>query len=311
MDDDAEVLRFLRGAGSGRTGAARDDGRLGAGNDGYPSDGYASDGYASDGYPSDGYGLDEGRRYGGWSPSRATHELTEVVVIGDRVVDVVRRPVSGSGYECAALEIEDERRRPRVPPAPEPPGHEKQLDWLARIVGGADELTSLSTDELPPEDLDVGAVPAHLRERAAALDTRLAEAAPALIGPEGLTACRRLFVAAVAREPGVLTRSTRDDIAAAAVVWAVGRGNDLVGASRAVRSTAVSDAFGIRSSPGRRGEAFARAAGGGGMPPWSYPRLEPDVVPLGDPALLLGRFRRRVVALRDLALALRAATPVA
>ncbi|MBM6404947.1 hypothetical protein JQN72_11910 [Phycicoccus sp. CSK15P-2] len=236
--------------------------------------------------------------------------LTQVVLVGDRVVDVVRRPVAGSEYECVALELEDERRRHRQPPPlPEPPGHEKQLDWLARVVGGVETLMSLDTEPLPAEPVDFSAVSLHLRDRAAALDARLAEVVPRLLGDEALTAARRLLVRALGNEPGVLTRSDRDDIAAGAVVWAVGRGNDLVGPNRPVRSTTVSDALGLRSSPSQRGEAFARAAGGGGVAPWAYHRAEPDVIPLGDPGLLLARFRRRVVATRDLALALRARTP--
>jgi hypothetical protein len=264
-----------------------------------------------------------GRGHPGWYPGEDTrpHEgvdalahdplqLTQVVVIGDRVVDGVRRSALGSEYECAALEIDDERRRHRVPPPPpEPAGHEKQLDWLARIVGGADVLESLGTDPLPAEPLDVSSVSGHLRDRVAALDARVTEVVPRLLGDEALTAARRLLVRAVATEPGVLTRSDRDDVAAGAVVWAVGRGNDLVGSNRPVRSTAVSEAVGLRSSPAQRGEAFARAAGGGSVAPWWYHRVEPDVVALGDPGLLLSRFRRRLVSLRDLGLALRRATP--
>ncbi|MBD3784711.1 MAG: hypothetical protein IE926_17470, partial [Micrococcales bacterium] len=35
--------------------------------------------------------------------------VTTIVLIGDRVVDVVTRPTRGSEYECAALELDDAR----------------------------------------------------------------------------------------------------------------------------------------------------------------------------------------------------------
>lgn len=286
MTDDAEVLRFRGPRGEEPpAGGGRDDWL-------------------------DEYGADDVSRGGYLSADLA--QLTQVVVIGDRVVDVVRRSALGSDYECAALELEDERRRRRrPPPPPEPPVHELQLDWLARIVGGADVLAGLDTHPLPEEGLDLSTVPRHLHDRVVGLDEAVAGVAPVLLGSEGLTAARRLLVRAVSCEPGVLTRSDRDDIASAAVVWAVARGNDLAGPSRPVRASAVSALFGLRSSPAQRGAAFARAAGGGLSPLHPRRATEPDVVPLGDPALLLGRFRQRLVSLRDLALALRAATPVA
>ncbi len=134
------------------------------------------------------------------------------------------------------------------------------------------------------------------------------------MGGEGLTAARRLLVRAVAAEPGLL-RSDRDDMAVGAVVWAVAKGNDLVGANRPVRASAIQELAGLRSSPGQRGAAFAYAVGGVstryGRADWTYGGQRPDVIPLGSPDLLLGRFRRRLVTSRDLALQLRARTPAA
>ena len=302
MDDDAAVLPFTGGAHGEPCPRGRGAGSV---DEGQPAP--ARPGRSAGRHWSDPYGADEDDYL-----SRDLRQVTEVVVIGDRVVDVVQRPVHGTGYECAALEIEDERRRPRQPPPPpEPPGHEKQLDWLARIVGGPDALAGLDTQPLPDEEgLDLAPVPVHLRERVVAIDEAVAPTTSVLLGDEARTAARRLLVRAVSGEPAVLTCSDRDDIAAGAVLWAVARGNDLAGPNRPLRASAVSAVFGLRSSPSQRGEAFVRAAGGGlsSLHPW--PRIEPDVVPLGDPGLLLGRFRRRLLSLRDLALALRDVTPV-
>lgn len=80
-------------------------------------------------------------------------DLVQLMVIGNRVVDVVRRPVRGSGYECAALELRypaPGARSPDVPRLrvgrpPTVPGHELELAWLTRLVGGATVLESLDT----------------------------------------------------------------------------------------------------------------------------------------------------------------------
>ena len=243
-------------------------------------------------------------------------DVTSVVLIGDQVVDVVRRPVSGSGYECAALELEGRGllRGPAPAPSPPiPPPHERQLAWLARIVGGAEALEALGVDPLEPEELSLVGIRDDLHERVRAIDERLEQWAPLLLGDEGLTASRRLLGRAVRQEPALLTRSDRDDVATGAVLWAVAKGNDLVGTNRPVRVGVIQDVCGLRSAPSARGSSFAHAVGGDGTtsygrPLWMFD-TQPSVVPLGSADLLVRRFRQRLVMMRDLSLQLRARTP--
>ncbi len=257
----------------------------------------------------------------GWGPPGAGRlgDLTSVVLIGDQVVDVVRRPVSGSGYECAALELEGRGLLralgpPPPPPSPPvPPPHERQLAWLARIVGGVEALEALGVDPLEPEELSLVGIRADLHERLRAVDERLAHWAPLLLGDEGLTAARRLLGRAVRQEPALLTRSDRDDVATGAVLWAVAKGNDLVGTNRPVRVGVIQDVCGLRSTPSARGSSFAHAVGGDGStsygrPLWMFD-TQPSVIPLGSADLLVRRFRQRLVVMRDLSLQLRARTP--
>ncbi|MGG5259134.1 hypothetical protein [Phycicoccus avicenniae] len=236
-------------------------------------------------------------------------EVTTIVLIGDRVVDVLRTPVHASEYACAALELED--RRP-PPPPPVPPGHELQLAWLATAVGGADALSSLTGTPLPDEEeLRLDGVEGHRRERAEGIERRLAGPALEMLGAEGLTATRRLLARLVRDDPYALLRGDRDDTTAAALVWAVARGNDLAGAGRPLRSRDVQEVFGLRSAPSSRATSLAHAVGGGPAGfsgSGYYGSQSPDVVPLGDPALLLGVFRRRVIGMRDRALVLRERT---
>lgn len=246
--------------------------------------------------------------------------LTQVVLVGSQVIDVTSHPVAGSGYECAVLDLEQrglyQRPANHEPPPepPPPPPHERHLAWLATIVGGEEALLALDFTPLPDEQLDLSGVPRHLHARVETIAGRFDPWVSLAMGDEGLTAARRLLVRAVAAAPGLL-RSDRDDIAAGAVVWAAAKGNDLVGQNLPLRASVIQDLAGLHTSPGQRGAAFAHALTGVGtsygQADWLYGGLRPNVIPLGSPDLLLGRFRQRLITFRDIALQLRARTPVA
>ena len=256
------------------------------------------------GWQDDGYGLleeDEERYAAGPDLGR----LTMVVLIDDEVVDVVRKPVQGTGYECAALELgRGQLPKPAYqPPPPQPPRHERELAWLARLVGGVTQLAELHGEPLPDEPLDLDGVPAQLRERVRVIGDRADDVAERLFGAEVRTACRRLLVRAVAAEPGLLRDRARDETAPAAVLWAVAKANDLVGSGRQMPVSAIHSLCGLKSTPSERGRAFAHAVAGPGDPgfdPWRYPSSS-QVLELGAADLLTSRFRGHLIRRRDLA----------
>jgi hypothetical protein len=235
--------------------------------------------------------------------------MTLVVMMDDQVVDVLRRPVEGTGYECAALEVGRGRqqRAPVVvaPRPPQPPRHVRELAWLARLVGGEDALASIAADPLPhDEPLDLAAVPAPLHDRMRPLGERLDDVAVRLFGPEVGTACRRLLVRAVAAEPGLLRDPARDDVVPGAVLWAVAKANDLVGPGHQMPVSAIQAVCGLRSSPSERGKAFAHAVAGPRGVPFGDLRYSatPDLLEIGSADLLVARTRRFLAVLRDIAL---------
>ena len=248
-------------------------------------------------------GYDEYGRPVGPSP---LGKLTVLVMMDDQVVDVMRRAVQGSGYECAALDLGRGIPEPVevAPPPPEPPRHERELGWLARLVGSHEASDHLSVDPLPgDEPLELSAVPGRVRERVQVISEQVDDVAARLFDDEVRTACRRLLVRAVAAEPGLLREPSRDEVVPAAVLWAVGKANDLVGPGRQMPVSAVTALCGLKSAPTERGKAFAHAVAGPrgvGFERFRY-GAEPDVLELGSADLLVSSFRRHLVTLRDLA----------
>ena len=252
----------------------------------------------------DRFDLDDG--FGGGYGSDLGH-FTMVVMMDDKVVDTVRRPVRGSGYEGAALELGRGTPRPTPRPTvvhvPMQPRHELARTWLRSLVGGPDELEALTTEPLPDEPLDVSLVPGDLRERVTAIAHRIDAVALSLVGVEGRTACRRLLVRAVAAEPALLRGYDRDDMSAGAVLHAVAMANDLVGAGRALTASALWRHLGLRSSPHDRARRFAHAVAGpdGVEVGLSHPYRSSQTWSLGSPDLLVGRFRAFLIRQRVLA----------
>jgi hypothetical protein len=248
-------------------------------------------------------GYDEYGRPVGPSP---LGQLTVLVMMDDQVVDVMQRAVQGSGYECAALDLGRGNPEPVevAPPPPEPPRHERELGWLARLVGSHEVLDHLSVDPLPgDEPLELSAVPGRVRERVQVISEQVDDVAARLFDDEVRAACRRLLVRAVAAEPGLLREPSRDEVVPAAVLWAVGKANDLVGPGRQMPVSAVTALCGLKSAPTERGKAFAHAVAGPrgvGFERFRY-GAEPDVLELGSADLLVSSFRRHLITLRDLA----------
>jgi len=267
-------------------------------------DTWGSDGFDDDFEDRFNDRFDEGA---GGGYGRDLGHFTMVVMMDDRVVDTVRRPVEGSGYECAALELGRGVARPAPPPqvvhVPMQPRHELAMTWLRSLAGGAEQLDGLTDEPLPDEPLDVGQVPADMQGRVAVIGDRIDPVALSLIGVEGRTACRRLLVRAVSAEPALLRGSDRDDVAAGAVIHAVAMANDLVGPGRVLTAATLWRHLGLRSSPHDRARRFAHAVAGpdGVDVGLRHPYRSADTWRLGSLDLLVGRFRSFLLRQRALA----------
>lgn len=249
-------------------------------------------------------------------PSSDLGSLTEIVVIDGQVIDSRRRPVSGSGYECAALEL-DHLREPapprveRVVVREEP--QEAMVHWLQRVVGGQRPLAGLDDRPLPScEPLDLDRLPVSLRERAGVIDEHLELVGTAtIVGTELLTAYRRLLLEAGFAGVLHLWREVPPERVAAAIIHCVVKANALTGSGAPFRVADFTRGLGVPNVPTSRSRSLALAVGGSQWPHGRSPVEAPDVYVLGDVGLLVSRFRNELITYRDLARAAEAAAETA
>ncbi len=167
---------------------------------------------------------------------------------------------------------------------------------LENAVGGLDSLASLDSAPLPDEALDLRGVPADLHpvlsEIDEYVDTLVRDRTFAALDVEFRTACRRFLSCAAENDPAVFRRRAKTVNTAAALVWVVGRGNELVGYAPApVRTGDLMAWLGVSGPPSSRADSLLRAFG---APPAYGP-----VVPLGSPDVVVGAQRSRLIRRRD------------
>jgi len=153
----------------------------------------------------------------------------------------------------------------------------KAPDLLRAFIHFAHEEVGLRSD-LTDEALEVLALSDRCCEEMLDLEYR--------------TACRRVLARVVSKEPEVFRRTGRAETAAAALVWIVGKANDLF--EQRTGGMHVRDLmshFGLRqSSVAQRAATMLRA---GGFNDDTY------IVRLGSPDYLVAARRRRIIKMRD------------
>lgn len=233
---------------------------------------------------------DEDDRYEG--QPHVPGDLRMLVFLEGVLIDSVERPVQGSGYECAALEMQAARRpREIAEPEPVPPPWQRELSALDLQVGGRKALLELSAGPLESR-----ALPATCAEVAGQLDALD-------LGEEFTVAVRNALVHVAETDPDLLLVPGRPEQVAAAAAWIVARANGMTGARGRLRQADLARAFAIKPFPshiaGQMTSAFQRY-----LPrersSWGYSCLRDE---LGRPDVLLTGVRARIVRERDRALA--------
>jgi hypothetical protein len=168
------------------------------------------------------------------------------------------------------------------------------LDALAEEVGGQDALDSLDGTPLPDEEFGWDQVPADVRERVGEVLAACDRCCDDLLGAEYRTACRRLLARAAPGLSGMLRKTAKPEAIAAAVCWAIGKGNQRFGQGTGeLRVKDLMNYFSLsQSSVSERGYQIMHAAGI--KPASTYPAVR-----LRSPSLLVSARRRPIIELRD------------
>jgi hypothetical protein len=173
------------------------------------------------------------------------------------------------------------------------PIEQLMLDRLCRAVGDAEPLQQLDDKPLPDEAFPIEVVPDDIRGRVSEVVDLVDRCCDDMFDVECRTACRRFLARVIARDPNVFRRSGRANTAAAAVVWCVGKANDLMpGYWGGVMVKDVMSFFGLQQG-GVSGRATTLLRAGG---------FEDDHfgdVTLGSPDFLVSTRRQAIIELRD------------
>ena len=166
------------------------------------------------------------------------------------------------------------------------------LDWLALDVGDPIQLERLDDDPLPDEPFRWDGIPDDVTARVNEVLTLSDRCCEEMLDVEYRTACRRVLARVASKEPEVFCRKGRAETAAAALVWIVGKANDLF--EQRTGGMQVRDLmshFGLRqSSVAQRAATMLRA---GGFNDDTY------IVRLGSPDYLVAARRRRIIRMRE------------
>jgi hypothetical protein len=181
-----------------------------------------------------------------------------------------------------------------------------QLEALADEVGGAEALKTVDIAPLPNEPFDWSGIPQDIAPRVNEVLGLVDVAVPALFGgshrsdgkptdysvDELGVACRRFLVRVASADPPMFRRKGAAKAFAAAVVWIVGKANNVVG-QYSVQSKDVQAHFDVGSVT-QRAEPMLAAVGA---------NRRYNEMGLGDAAFLTSATRRSIIASRDAALA--------
>ncbi|TCK21571.1 DUF6398 domain-containing protein [Pseudonocardia endophytica] len=156
---------------------------------------------------------------------------------------------------------------------------------------GEGALDGLGTEPLPDEPLDRSSIPTDVQgavDEVAGLVDRFCDER---LDVEYRTACRRFLGRVAVGDPRIFRRRARAGTTAAALVWVIGKANDLFH-SPDLQVKDMTAHFGAPQSVSQRAGAMLAAVG-------VDPHDQFGEMNLGAPDLLVSRRRREIVELRD------------
>jgi len=169
--------------------------------------------------------------------------------------------------------------------------YQRLLAGLAAAVGGEVTLDALSVEPLPDEPFAWDGIAEDIRPFVTSILQACDDCCDQRLDVEYRTACRRLLARIARGDAAVLRRKASPLMSAAAVVWLIGRANNLFNVYRGVLVKDLMAHFGSSQTPSQRGRAFLVAAG-----------ISDDHsrdLAFDTPDLLVASRRREIIANRD------------
>lgn len=168
---------------------------------------------------------------------------------------------------------------------------EAALESLARQVGGPAALNALGEEPLPDEPFRWENVPPDVAARVDEVLALVERCCERLFDVEFRTACRRLIAHVATQGPQFFRRKGRVELFAAAVVWLIGKVNDVFDLYFGLQVKDMMAEFGINQ--GGAGERSRQLLDAGGFETETY-----DLA-LGSPSYLVSSRRRQIIERRD------------
>jgi hypothetical protein len=230
--------------------------------------------------------------------------LVHLVQVDGRLVDCWTEPVERSRYAHYAEQFDAERRPlPIEPPRPRTPQYAVALAWLDDLVGGRPALLSLTGERLPaPAAIPLDDLPLAARHRLEGVLARL-DQTRAVFNDEVGDLLLRLLSELWAADPEIVTGAADADRVVGGMIWVVGKANDLFNAAAGMPQTRVQKALNLRSSLVSYGPKVHQELRGLTDRWIERPWSQRELLSTGRPDLLTARTRRRLIRVRDQALA--------
>jgi hypothetical protein len=235
---------------------------------------------------------------------RLHNRLTHLVLLDGRLIETWSEPVEDTQWQHVAEQLDSERERPAAPPAPRRLPHDSAFDWLDSLVGGRIALEALTDDPLPASPLlRVDDLSLASRHRVEAV-TRALGVLTELFDAETGRALKTVLAALWEEDRDVVLNAKSAAQVAGGICWLVGRANDLYGKDK-VTQQAVQKQIGLKTTISSFGSTVHRALRGLQPTYVERPWSQRDLLATGRAEFLTSTTRRRLIRLRDQAVAAR------
>ena len=168
----------------------------------------------------------------------------------------------------------------------------RMRELLIEQVGDEHTLETVDLMPLPDEPLDLDRLPTDIHDRVAGIAELTDACCEQLLDVEHRTACRRFLADVAEADPRIFRRRSRDDIAAAAIVWTITKANDSLDPYHGgLTAKRLIGWFGVTGSVSQRAETMLRVL--------EVPRRDDTGIRLGTPRYLTADARASIAEQRD------------